>query len=165
MSINDEIKKIDDRYQTPPPSDEALINSLRLNAATRSDIQVAANWTRIIALVMMWSLGLSLVLLMGFFFIGLSEAGGAQEGMGAVLLGLLVIVGILGSGIFLGKLLLDYSKALKVLTEHEQPYGLAHFFQKQNRYWVVVGILTVAYIAFYVILLVLIRPIIDGQSI
>lgn len=164
MSIDDEIKKIDERYQTPPPSDEALLNSLRLNAATRSDIQIAANWTRIIALVIMWSMGLSLVLLMGTFFIGLSEVRLRVEMVG-VALGLLVIVGILVFGIFLGRLLLDYSKALKVLTTHERPYGLAQFFQKQNRYWRTVGIFTVASIAFYILLLIIIRPILSGQSI
>lgn len=164
MSINDEINELDQRYNTSPPSDEALINNLRLNAATRSDIQIAANWSKTVAYILIGACGLMLLLLVGAFLIGLMDSGGSVGERGSVILGLLIVGAAFGAGIYLGTRLLKYSTALLELTKSEKPYALAQFFQQQNRYWVMVGVYTIIAIAFYIIVLVLIIPITQGQS-
>lgn len=164
MSINDEIKQLNQQYDTPPPSDETLIENLRLNAATRSDIQIAANWSKMVAYVMIGACGLMVLFLAGMVLLGITRGGLQSESISSIALGLLVVVGVLGAGIYLGTLLLNYSKTLAALTTNERPYGLAHFFQQQNRYWVMFGVYTIVAIAFYIIVLILIIPISQGQS-
>ena len=86
MSINDEINQIDNRYDTPPPSDEALIDNLRLNAAMRSDIQIAAGWSKVVAFLLMGGAGLAILFIVGLFARGLYRNGFRGDGLGLVLL-------------------------------------------------------------------------------